>query len=108
MRISDWSSDVCSSDLNYIARTPDIKSKLVVKAQGAVAAGSEFQVDSLETGWSSGRQTLKDGAAVELTLSKMGDNEFQVFVLDPSGAPIALENDKIGRASWRERVCKYV
>src|SRR3546814_3312002 len=77
MRISDWSSDVCSSDLNYIARTPDIKSKLVVKAQGAVAAGSEFQVDSLETGWSSGRQTLKDGAAVELTLSKMGDNEFK-------------------------------
>lgn len=80
---------------NYIARTPDIKSKLVVKAQGAVAAGSEFQVDSLETGWSSGRQTLKDGAAVELTLSKMGDNEFKVFVLDPSGAPIALENDRI-------------
>src|SRR3546814_1631235 len=28
---------------NYIARTPDIKSKPVVKAQGAVAAGSEFQ-----------------------------------------------------------------
>src|SRR3546814_914617 len=80
---------------NYIARTPDIKSKLVVKAQGAVAAGSEFQVDSLETGWSSGRQTLKDGAAVELTLSKMGDNEFKVFVLDPSGAPIALEHDRI-------------
>lgn len=80
---------------NYIARTPDIKSKLVVKAQGAVAAGSEFQVDSLETGWSSGRQVLKDGAYVELTLSKLGENEFKVFVFDPSGAPIALENDRI-------------
>lgn len=80
---------------NYIARTPDIKSKLVVKAQGAVAAGSEYQVDSLETGWSSGRQSLKDGASVELTLSRLGENEFKVFVFDPSGAPIALENDRI-------------
>lgn len=80
---------------NYIARTPDIKSKLVVKAQGVVAVGSEFQVESLETGWSSGRQALKDGASVELTLAKLGENEFKVFVFDPSGAPIALENDRI-------------
>ena len=80
---------------NYIARTPDIKSKLAVKAQGTIAAGSEFQVDSLETGWSSGRQALKDGATVDLTLSKLGENEFKVFVFDPSGAPIGLENDRI-------------
>lgn len=80
---------------NYIARTPDIKSKLVVKAQGTVAAGSEFQVDSLGTGWSSGRQALKDGASVELTLSKLGENEFKVFVFDPGGAPVALENDRV-------------
>lgn len=84
-----------SLTFNYIARTPDTKSKLVVKAQGAVADGSEFQVDSLETGWSSGRQALKDGAAVELTLPKLGENEFKVFVFDPSGAPISLENDRI-------------
>ncbi len=84
-----------SLSFNYIARTPDIRSKLVVKAQGAVTSGSEFQVDSLETGWSSGRQPLKDGAAVELTLSKLGENEFKIFVFDPSGAPIALENERI-------------
>jgi molecular chaperone DnaK len=84
-----------SLSFNYIARTPDIKSKLVVKAQGTVAAGCEFQVDSLETGWSSGRQTLKDGAALDLTLSRLGENEFKVFVFDPSGAPIALGNDRI-------------
>lgn len=84
-----------SLSFNYIARTPDIKSRLVVKAQGSIAAGSEYQVDSLETGWSSGRQPLKDGAAVDLTLSKLGENEFKVFVFDPSGAPIALENDRI-------------
>lgn len=80
---------------NYIARTPDIRSKLVVKAQGQVLDGSEFQVDSLETGWSSGRQVLKDGASVDLTLSRLGDNEFKVFVFDPAGAPVALAQDRI-------------
>jgi len=80
---------------NYIARTPDTRSKLLVKAEGSVAAGSEFQVDSLETGWSSGRQALKNGASVELTLPKLGENGFKVFVFDPNGAPIALENDRI-------------
>ncbi len=80
---------------NYIARTPDIRSKLVVKAEGFVAAGSEFQVDSLETGWSSGRQALKNGASIELTLPKLGENGFKVFVFDPNGGPIALKNDRI-------------
>lgn len=84
-----------SLSFNYIARTPDVRSKLVVRAEGTVAEGSEFQVDSLETGWSSGRQTLKDGAAVDLSLSKLGENEFKVFVFDPGGAPIALDNDRI-------------
>ena len=57
------------------------------------AASSE--IDSLETGWSSGRQPLKDGAAVDLALSKLGENNFKVFVFDSSGSPIALENDRV-------------
>lgn len=80
---------------NYIARTPDVKSKLVVKATGAIAPGCEFQVDSLETGWSSGRQPLKDAATVDLTLAKLGENHFKVFVFDSSGSPIVLENDRV-------------
>src|SRR3546814_11362101 len=117
MRISDWSSDVCSSDL------------------------------SLDTGWSSGRIALKDGAGIELNLTKPGDNTFKVFVFDSNGGPVSLREDKIviartaasidaipashsvgveardkvggrlrldylvreiGRASCRERVCEYV
>lgn len=80
---------------NYLARTPNVRSKLVIKAQGAIAAGSEFQVDSLDTGWSSGRQALGNDAVVELTLSKLGENQFKVFVFDPGGAPIAMEQDRI-------------
>jgi molecular chaperone DnaK len=80
---------------NYIARTPDSRAKVVVKVGGTAAAGTEFQIDSLDTGWSSGRLTLKDGASVDLTLSKPGENTFKVFVFDSKGGPVALKEDKI-------------
>jgi molecular chaperone DnaK len=38
---------------NYIARTPEHKAKIVAKLSRA-PAGIEFQIDSLDTGWSSG------------------------------------------------------
>lgn len=79
---------------NYLARTPEFKAKIVAKS-GRVPAGVEFQIDSLDTGWSSGRAALKDGASVEVSLSKPGDNTFKVFVLDSNGAPLALREDKI-------------
>ena len=79
---------------NYIARTPELKAKIVAKLSRA-PAGIEFQIDSLDTGWSSGRIALKDGASLELSLSKPGDNIFKVFVFDSNGAPVALGEDKI-------------
>lgn len=80
---------------NYIARTPDPKAKVVAKLGGDAAAGSEFQIDSLDTGWSSGRMALKDGASVELALAKPGENTFKVFVFDSNGGPVALGDNKI-------------
>lgn len=79
---------------NYIARTPEPRAKVVAKLSRA-PAGIEFQIDSLDTGWSSGRVSLKDGASVELSLAKPGDNIFKVFVFDSNGAPVALREDKI-------------
>tara|TARA_R110002094_G_scaffold49871_2_gene61635 strand:- start:1075 stop:3423 length:2349 start_codon:yes stop_codon:yes gene_type:complete len=80
---------------NYIARTPDSKAKIVAKLGGNAADGVEFQIDSLDTGWSSGRIALKDGVAVELNLAKPGENKFKVFVFDSKGGPVALPEDKI-------------
>lgn len=79
---------------NYIARTPESKAKIVAKL-GRAPAGIEFQIDSLDTGWSSGRVVLRDGASIELSLTKPGDNTFKVFVFDSNGAPVALREDKI-------------
>ncbi|WZB63151.1 Hsp70 family protein [Achromobacter xylosoxidans] len=80
---------------NYIARTPDSKAKIVAKLGSAAPVGVEFQIDSLDTGWSSGRIALKDGAGIELNLTKPGDNTFKVFVFDSNGGPVSLREDKI-------------
>lgn len=80
---------------NYSARTPDSKAKIVAKLGGQVFPGTEFKVDCLDTGWESGRIALTDGASVELTLTKPGENTFKIWVFDASGGPIALGQDKI-------------
>lgn len=80
---------------NYIARTPDVKAKIAVQLAGQAVSGAEFQVDSVDTGWTSGRLPLKHGTTIDVTLTKTGDNTFKVFVFDSVGGPIALEQDKI-------------
>ncbi|MFN1208479.1 Hsp70 family protein, partial [Enterococcus lactis] len=65
------------------------------KIGGPPVAGAELQIDSLDTGWSSGRVPLRDGATIEVVLSKPGDNTFKVFVFDSSGGPVALQADKV-------------
>jgi molecular chaperone DnaK len=80
---------------NYIARTPDVKAKIAVQLAGQAASGLEFQIDSIDTGWTSGRLPLKHGVTIDVTLTKTGDNTFKVFVFDSVGGPIALEQDKI-------------
>jgi molecular chaperone DnaK len=86
---------VLALSFNYIARTPDSKARIVAKLGGNAAAGVEFQIDSLDTGWSSGRMALKDGVALELILAKPGENTFKVFVFDSKGGPVALQENKI-------------
>jgi molecular chaperone DnaK len=80
---------------NYIARTPDVKAKIAIQLAGQVASGSEFQIDSVDTGWTSGRLPLKHGTTIDVTLTKTGDNAFKVFVFDSVGGPISLEKDQI-------------
>lgn len=79
----------------YIARTPDTKAKIAVQMNGEAITGAEFQIDSPDTGWTSGRLPLKTGETVAVTLGKNGDNVFKIFVFDAAGGPLSLEQDKI-------------
>lgn len=80
---------------NFLARTPDTRAKIVIKIDGEVLDDAGFQIDSLDTGWTSGRMPLTDGASVDVTLGKSGDNFFKVFVFDSAGGPLSLGQDQI-------------
>src|SRR3546814_14482449 len=117
MRISDWSSDVCSSDL-----TIEVERSLRV-LDGAVAcfdgvAGVEPQS---ETVWRQAEKYHVPRMCFVNKLDRTGANFERCvdMIKDRLGArplilylPIGLESDfvglKIGRASCRERVCQYV
>lgn len=79
----------------YTARTPTPKATIMVKLGGAAIAGAEFKIDSLDTGWDSGRVALKDAATIDVTLTKMGENTFKVWIFDAKGGPVKIESNKI-------------
>src|SRR3546814_5344668 len=85
MRISDWSSDVCSSDLLLASlREPEPPRGL----RDALATVSMLKAAL----WDMSPKTVKGAACQEIVLE---------------GEDVDL-NQKIGRASCRERVCQYV
>jgi len=76
--------------LQFVSRTPDSKTKVILR-MGRATAGAEFQLDSLDTGWSSGRLPLRDGATVEVPLGKGGENIFKIFLFDERGGAVSID-----------------
>src|SRR3546814_16465021 len=105
MRISDWSSDVCSSDLNIALAAPALpalpKQYRVthVEHDGERVAISTVEIDT-------GKWAASDAGEAE---------EGYVPPIDPVVPPVldaavstgSFESE-IGRASCRESVCTYV
>src|SRR3546814_9628834 len=83
MRISDWSSDVCSSDL----------------ASDAAEMESAFDV-------SFGNSAASVRKWAEETGNALGRSTQEMMSMSASFQDI-LKKQKIGRASCRERVCQY-
>src|SRR3546814_16299363 len=104
MRISDWSSDVCSSDL--VVERGDVDAGVADLAVDVRARRGVFAVqgDGVEGGGQA-RGRLADGQVVEAAVGALGrafagEHADRVF----AGAAVGVE---IGRASCRERVCQY-
>src|SRR3546814_14824575 len=103
MRISDWSSDVCSSDLQRDT------------ALGAISAGINFyDGQGFLVPKSLGVKSAKDlsGASVCMQTGTSNENTMADWARtnNVEYKPVVIEqfNEKIGRESCRERVCKYV
>ncbi|MDR2603367.1 MAG: Hsp70 family protein [Puniceicoccales bacterium] len=95
MRGSMESQGVVSVKFDFIARTPDVKTKLVIHLPKKKKEKYEFQIDSVDSGWSSGRVALRDGASVDIILSKFGENNFKAFVFNEYGESVALDPNRI-------------
>ncbi len=89
------SSEELALSFNYTARTPSDTAKIAVQIGGEAPLGFEFQIDSPDTGSTTGKIPLEHGTTVDVSLTKNGENTFKVFVYDAVGEPIAIEQDKI-------------
>src|SRR3546814_19391333 len=112
MRISDWSSDVCSSDLIAPERRCDRGIGKAKRAAGGDRGGRVLSVvRPLEVG--PVRLTPEDTAIdmepavdhLHAVARAAGGRHLGQLGADVAGDPAGLE---IGRASCREKVCQYV
>src|SRR3546814_16734472 len=99
MRISDWSSDVCSSDLKGALGIVEGKRITLGNARFLDEAG--VTTSSLAT---QADQLRADGA----TAIFMGVDSKVAGIFAIADPIKPTTPDEIGRASCRERVCKYV
>src|SRR3546814_2135823 len=97
MRISDWSSDVCSSDLKFTGNDADLipGGALVVKCgkNGRVILPGDRDGPFLAL-----RQIWRRPGPLQV-FRELADD---LLIVRPAGLK------EIGRASCRERVCQYV
>jgi molecular chaperone DnaK len=89
------SSEKLNLSFNYNARTSDAKAKIVAKITDDAPSGCEFQADSVDTGWTSGRMKLADGVAIEVPLPNEGENKYKMTVFDARGGQIKLESNAV-------------
>lgn len=79
----------------YIAHTPTTTSQIGVQLKGEASHSARFQIDNVDTNWTSERIQLKHGKTVEVALTKDGENTFIVSAYDTGGKSIALEQNEI-------------
>src|SRR3546814_16642218 len=111
MRISDWSSDVCSSDLSCALSSSVLHYQalqLVTTMADAhhdakAAAGYRAQATALKAAINAHFWRADRG----MYMSYIGGDGAPYDTYDLLGIALAIDSEN-GRASWRERRCPYV
>src|SRR3546814_14540674 len=111
MRISDWSSDVCSSDL---AKGSGSLSAVRLAQLDAKALDGELHAHA-DVSWHDGVRVDGAGEFRNLHPQKLNaelpgvlHGRFEANTTIANGRPNVRFSAQIGRASGRERVCQYV
>src|SRR3546814_4944777 len=102
MRISDWSSDVCSSDLDWVANVHD-----TFYIIGTVAGPHPYPELVRDFQSVIGRETREqilqaEGRLPDMLIAPVGGGSNAIGLFHP------FLDEEIGRASCRARVCQYV
>src|SRR3546814_1724643 len=121
MRISDWSSDVCSSDLRLLAdklKKDDIRNFEKAAVELAEKLASDKALAQLRD---QVRLSITDeGLRIDIldeadfAMFDLGTNQIALDAAQARGIPVFnapysnTRSVEIGRASCRERVCQYV
>src|SRR3546814_18482054 len=107
MRISDWSSDVCSSDFTVFADTGGVDAAeraFIEQRAGELGVGSHVTVD--------GGPAIWDGFVVPFVMAGEGyQGQYPLLVSDRYlivDAALQRAAEQIGRESVRERGGQYV
>src|SRR3546814_8537345 len=118
MRISDWSSDVCSSDLNHrveIGKRPEHRVDVAVIGDVIAEIGHGRGIDGRKPDRIHAEidQMIKpprDAAQITDTVAIGILTRPGIYLVDATAFPPTLRHAslQIGRASCRERVCQYV
>src|SRR3546814_13416419 len=113
MRISDWSSDVCSSDLSDQPRRPGPSQLQPIKRGASImlTIGDKFPAFNLKAVVSTDPKT----AFTDIT-SDSDKGKWKIVFFWPKDFTFVCQTEiaafgkltAIGRASCRERVCQYV
>src|SRR3546814_2720569 len=98
MRISDWSSDVCSSGLSFVAVEAPLPADGTYRITTGERSGRSVKMAKIDGSWLAVRQPRpgqpRSGQAPRP--ARQGED----------GRPRAI--DEIGRAPRRSRACQYV
>src|SRR3546814_12755592 len=105
MRISDWSSDVCSSDLANLWNGTKSRPGRSVRGRKKLLPNGEIKYSDVFLDRRLG--VMASVAKIDTYTERENLNASRSY--DPTAvSPDLLAITKIGRASCRERVCQYV
>src|SRR3546814_5490904 len=100
MRISDWSSDVCSSDLTRPGCTTESGRTMVTVMVTGAATAADINVEDIII--------CEEESAILTPTSSLANPIFNWYRNADKTDKVSNQTIEIGRASCRERVCQYV